>query len=204
MTSPVVASIQTIYSWEGSSQKPEFTKVILVNLGYVEGVDFTWETVMDFAASIGLEALAELADEALTVGDVAAALVEALGTKTNSVTDITLISQLVIDGVIDEADAVAAGFEVEEEALVIVAAYASATDTVTVEMSTDVPEGTAITLKKGTAGYVTDEDVDGATVTLTALFNLPAGTYTVTVGDSSADFEVEAQHAVALVIGAVP
>ena len=180
----------------------EFTKILLVSLGYVEGVDFMYEDVMDFAATVGLTALAEKADADLTVEDLAVAIVEALGTKTTAATDVTLLSQLVIDGVIDEADAVAAGFEVEEEALVIVAAYASAVNEVTVEMSTDVPEGTAITLKKGTAGYVVTEAVDGATVTLTALFNLPAGTYTVTVGEESADFEVMAQYATDLVIGA--
>ncbi len=179
-----------------------FTKVLLVALGYEEGVDFTWETVMEFAATVGLTALADKADMDLTVEDLAVALVEALGTKTTAPTDITLLTKLVLDGVIDEADAVAAGFEVEEEALVIVDAYASSVKKVTVEMSTDVPEGTAVTLKKGTASYAVSKTVDGSMITLEALFNLPAGTYTVMVGDSTAEFEVVAQHAVDLVIGA--
>ena len=179
-----------------------FTKVLLVALGYVEDTDFTWETVMAFAETVGLTALADKADVDLTVEDLAVALVEALGTKTTAPTDVTLLSQLVIDGVIDEADAVAAGFEVEEEALVIVDAYASAVDEVTIEMSTDVPEGAVITLKKGTASYAVSKDVDGSVITLTALFNLPAGTYTAMVDDSSAEFEVVAQHAVDLMIGA--
>jgi hypothetical protein len=179
-----------------------FTKVLLVALGYVEDVDFTWEEVMDFAETVGLTALADKADVDLTVEDLAMALVEALGTKTTAPTDVTLLTQLVLDGVIDEADAVAAGFEVEEEAVVIVDAYASATDEVTVEMSTDVPDDAVITLKKGTASYAVTVDVDGDMITLTALFNLPAGTYTVMVDDSSAEFEVMAQHAVDLAIGA--
>jgi len=179
-----------------------FTKVLLVALGYEEGVDFTWETVMDLAATAGLTALADKADMDLTVEDLAVALVEALGTKTTAPTDVTLLSQLVIDGVIDEADAVAAGFEVEEEALVIVDAYASAVDTVMVEMSTDVPDDAVITLKKGTASYATSITVADNMITLEALFNLPAGTYTVTVDGSSADFDVVAQHAVDLVLGA--
>jgi hypothetical protein len=179
-----------------------FTKVLLVALGYVEDVDFTWETVMAFAETVGLTALADKADADLTVEDLAVALIEALGTKTTAPTDVTLLTQLVLDGVIDEADAVAAGFEVGEEALVVVDAYASAVDTVMVEMSTDVPEDAVITLKKGTASYAVSEAVDGNMITLTALFTLPAGTYTVTVDGSSADFEVVAQHAVDLVIGA--
>jgi hypothetical protein len=179
-----------------------FTKVLLVALGYEEGVDFTWATVMDFAATVGLTALADKAAEDLIVEDLAMALVEALGTKTNSPMDITLLTQLVMDGVIDEADAVAAGFEVEEPALVIVDAYASSVKEVTVEMSTDVPSDAVITLKKGTASYSVAKVIDGDMITLTALFNLPAGTYTVTVNGESADFVVMAQHAVDLVIAA--
>ena len=180
----------------------EFTKILLVSLGYVEGVDFMYEETMDFAATVGLVALADKADADLTVGDLAAAIVEALGTKINSATDVTLLTQLVLDGVIDEADAVAAGYEVEEEALVIVDAYASSVKTVTVEMSTDVPDDAVVTLKKGTAAYSVAEAVDGSTITLTALFTLPAGTYTVMVDDSTAEFEVMAQYAVDLMIGA--
>ena len=179
----------------------EFTKILLVSLGYVEGVDFLYADVMDFAETVGLMALAEKADADLTVEDLAVAMMEALGTKINSATDVTLLSQLVIDGIVDAADAVAAGFVVEEEAVVIVDAYASAINEVTVEMSTDVPDDAVVTLKKGTAAYSVDEVVDGDMITLTALFNLPAGTYTVMVDDSSAGFEVMAQYAVDLAIG---
>ena len=180
----------------------EFTKILLVSLGYVEGVDFMYADVMDFAATVGLIALAEKADADLTVEDLAVAIIEALGTKTTAATDVTLLTQLVLDGVIDEADALAAGFVIDVEAFVIVDAYASSVNEVTVEMSTDVPAGAVVTLKKGTAAYSVSEAVVGDTITLTALFNLPAGTYTVTVDGSSADFEVMAQYAVELVLTA--
>ena len=179
-----------------------FTKILLVALGYEYGLDFDWETTMDFAGEVGLTALADKADADLTVRDMAIAIIEALGFKTNSTTDVTLLTQLVLDGVIDEATAIAAGFEVEEPTLAIVNAYPSATDEVTIVLNMDVPEGTPITLKKDTAGYVVVETIDGATVTLTALFNLPAGTYTVMVGTETAEFEVVTQHAVDLVIEA--
>lgn len=194
--------------YEDGSFKPndavngqEFNKILLVALGYEEGTEFTWETVMDVSATVGLTVLADKAADDLTVDDIAKALYEALGIKINSPTDVTLLSQLVFDGVILEADAVAAGFDVEDPALVIVDAYASAVNEVTVEMSTDVPAGAVITLKKGTAAYSVSKVIDGDTITLTALFNLPAGTYTVSVDGETADFVVMAQHAVDLVIG---
>ena len=179
-----------------------FIKILLVALGYEYGLDFDWETTMDFAGEVGLTALADKADADLTVRDMAIAIIEALSFKTNSTTDVTLLTQLVLDGVIDEATAIAAGFEVEEPTLAIVNAYPSAINEVTIVLNMDVPEGTPITLKKDTAGYVVVEAIDGATVTLTALFNLPAGTYTVMVGTETAGFEVMAQYAVELAFAA--
>lgn len=179
-----------------------FTKILLVALGYEYGLHFDWDTTIDFATEVGLTSLLDKAEDDLTVRDIAAAIIEALGMKTTLDTDITLISKLVEDGVIDEAAALAAGFIVEEPSLIIINAYASAINAVTVVMSMDVPEDTPITLKKGVAGYSFNETVEGSLVTLETLFTLPVGTYTVTVGDSSAEFEIEAQHAVDLVIGA--
>ena len=145
----------------------EFTKVLLVALGYVEGEDFMYEETMTFAEGIGLDALADKADADLTVEDLAVALVQALGLMTNGDEDWNLISQLVDMGVVDEAAAVAAGFEVMDPAFVVVSAEATATDEVTVVMSTEIPEGTTIILKKGTIGIVTTKEVTGDTAVLT-------------------------------------
>jgi hypothetical protein len=181
----------------------QFTKVLLVALGYVEGTDFTYEETMTFAAGIGLDALADMAAEDLTMEDVAVALVQALGLKTTGVEDWTLISQLVADGLIDEAAAEAAGFEVMDPAFVVVSAAATGVKEVTVVMSTDIPEGTAVTLKKGTIGIVTTKVVTGDTVVLTGLYNFNPGTYTVTVGtEVSAPFVIAAQTATELTISA--
>lgn len=179
-----------------------FTKILLISLGYEYGLDFDWETTMDFAAEVGLTVLADKADDDLTVREIAAAIIEALGMTFNDATNISLISKLVADGVIDEAAAVAAGFEIDEPALVIVNAYASAVNEITVIMSTDVPDNTTILLKKGIAGFAFDGTIDGTTVTLTTLTTLPEGTYTVTVGDDTTEVEVVDQYATDLVINA--
>ena len=126
----------------------QFTKVLLVALGYVEGTDFTYDETMTFAAGIGLDALADKAEVDLTVEDLAVALVQALGLTTTGAEDWTLVSQLVDAGLIDEDAAEAAGFEVMDPAFVVVSAEATATDEVTVTMSTEIPEGTTLILKK--------------------------------------------------------
>lgn len=179
-----------------------FTKVLLVALGYEEGVDFEWETVMTFAATVGLDALADKADEDLLVEDLAMALVEALGTKTTADIDVTLLTWLVMEGVVSAEDAEAAGFEVEEPALKIVSAGPTAIDEITVEMSTDVPEDTDVTLKRGSIGLVYDLEIDGSTVVLSGLYKFLPGTYTVTIGDETATFVIESQTATGLVVGA--
>ncbi|MFO7612770.1 MAG: hypothetical protein R6W99_09860, partial [Clostridia bacterium] len=186
----------------GSITGHEFMKVLLVALGYDRNEDFTWETVMTVAATIGLTSLADKEYDDLTVEDLAIAIVEALGTKMNSVLDITLLTWLVLNGVVDEADAIAAGFEVEEPAFVIVSAGPTATDEVTVVMSTDVPDGTVVTLKKGTVGIVVNKTVTGDTIVLKGLYNFYPGTYTVTVDDETATFAIMTQTAADLTIGA--
>jgi len=181
----------------------QFTKVLLVALGYVEDTDFTYDETMTFAAGIGLDALADKADMDLTMNDVAVALVQALGLKTTGVEDWTLISQLVHAGLVDATAAEAAGFEVMEPAFVVTSAEATAVDEVTVTTSTDIPDGATIILKKGTIGIVTTKEVDGNTAVLTGMYNFLPGTYTVTVNEAvSAEFEITAQTATELTVGA--
>ncbi len=177
-----------------------FNKVLLVILGYEEGVDFTWETVNEFAESIGLTMLA--GKDELTNQDIAVALVEALGTET--VGGLTLISTLVADGVVSQEDAEAAGFEVEEEALAIVDAYASDTDVMVAVTNIEVPEDATISVKKGSAGLNTEVEVaeDGLSVTFTGYFNYTAGTYTLTINEATATVTIVAPYAVDLQLGA--
>ena len=87
-----------------------------------------------------------------------------------------------------------------DPAFVVVRAEAVDTDKVEVEMSTEIPEGTTIILKKGTIGIVTTEEVDGDTAVLEGLYDFLPGTYTVMVGEAvSAPFEIMAETAAELV-----
>ena len=176
-----------------------FNKVLLVALGYVEGVDFTWATVDTFAASIGLTALA--GKTTLTNEDMAIAIVEALGLDTTK--GITLMSQLVEGGVYTQAQAQAAGFVVTGMTLSITDAYASGVKVITVATNIDIPSGAVITLKKGTVGLnVATIATDGNTATLTGYFNFTAGTYTVMVDGATYTFTITAEGAVDLQINA--
>jgi methionine-rich copper-binding protein CopC len=75
-------------------------KVLLEALGYKQDVDFKWAETLDFAESVGLSAIADIAE--LTNADVATALVEGLKAKVKD-SDATLAEKLVADGIIDEA-----------------------------------------------------------------------------------------------------
>lgn len=55
-----------------------FAKVLLVALGYVYGIDFTWQETMDFARQVGITSLIGKASRNLTNYDIAEALEEAL------------------------------------------------------------------------------------------------------------------------------
>jgi len=101
----------------------EFYKVILVSLGYVESDaevvgDFTWDTLEEKLAEVGLGKVLEA--ESFTNNEMAVATVEALGLKLKD-SDVTLLAKLVEDGVVDEEAAVAAGLIEEAAAEVTVA-----------------------------------------------------------------------------------
>lgn len=86
----------------------ELYKVLLVALGYVENVDFTWGQVFSFAATKGLTALRNRVN--VTNNDLAVAMMEALNaTKKDGQ---MLISFLVQERVVTLANARAAGFNV--------------------------------------------------------------------------------------------
>ena len=81
-------------------------KVLLEALGYKQDEDFTWAETLDFAESVGLSAIADVAE--LTNADVATALVEGLKAKVKD-SDATLAEKLVADGIIDEEAAAELG-----------------------------------------------------------------------------------------------
>ena len=157
----------------------EYYKVLLTALGYEQGVDFEWSEVLDFAASIGLDAIADV--DGLTINDFAIATVEALNTEVKG-TGMTLIEKLVDEGVVSEEDATAAGWVF---AAVIESATQIGKNTIEVVFSTDVDTAAVVVkLKQGLVYYyatvVWNEAKDTATLT-TAVNPIPAGTYTVEV-----------------------
>ncbi|MGE5613630.1 MAG: hypothetical protein ACM3XR_04430 [Bacillota bacterium] len=84
----------------------EYYKVLLVALGYEDGVDFTWATLFQFAASKGLIKL--LDNTEFTVNDLCIATVEALKATVKGGSE-TLIDFLVEEGVIAADKAKASG-----------------------------------------------------------------------------------------------
>lgn len=89
----------------------EYYKVLLETLGYKQTTaevvgDFTWDNVVEFAATVGLSKVATVAN--YTVNDLAIATVEALKLNVKD-TEKTLVATLVEAGKISEAAAVAAG-----------------------------------------------------------------------------------------------
>ncbi len=98
-------------------------KVMLEALGYQQDVDFTWAETIDFAATVGLTQIAEVAE--LTNADLATAIVEALGTEVKDGGK-TLIEKLVEDEIVSEAAAVEAGLvEAAPTALEVVSVTAT-------------------------------------------------------------------------------
>jgi hypothetical protein len=157
----------------------EYYKVLLTALGYEQGVDFEWATVIEFAATVGLSAIADVT--ALTIDDFATATVEALNAEVNG-TGMTLIEKLVDDGVVDIADATAAGWDFTP---VIETATQIAKNKIAVTFSTAVDTAVAVLkLKQGVMIYYAtvawNAAKDVATLT-TAVNPIPAGTYTVEV-----------------------
>ena len=86
-----------------------YYKLMLVALGYVEGTDFTWDTVFAKAIEVGLIAEAPAAGAAFTIDSIADATVAALGTTYKGTTD-SLIKKLVeVDKALDADKAAASG-----------------------------------------------------------------------------------------------
>jgi hypothetical protein len=101
----------------------EYYKVLLETLGYKQTSaevvgDFKWDNVVEYAATVGLSKVADVAK--FTVNDLATATVEALKTNVKD-TETTLVASLVEAGKISKAAAIEAGLVAGAPAAVTVA-----------------------------------------------------------------------------------
>lgn len=179
-----------------------YYKVLLTALGYEQGVDFEWADVIAFAASVGLTAIADIAE--LTINDFAVATVEALDVEVKG-TGMTLIEKLVDDGVVDIDDATAAGWDFTPA---IEMAMQMTKATIDVSFTTAVDTATAVVkLKQGVVVWpitvAWNAEMDVATIT-SLIDPIPAGTYTVEVtgieGTMTMDVIVAAPVATSIMI----
>ncbi|MGI6668262.1 MAG: hypothetical protein ACOX4M_02125 [Acetivibrionales bacterium] len=121
----------------------EYYKVLLVALGYEEGVDFTWANLLQFAATKGLVKL--LDNTAFTVNDLCVATVEALKATVKGGDD-NLITMLVEAGVIAADKAVATGlYSGVPRALQVVSASADNLKTAKIVFSKELDKDTVNT-----------------------------------------------------------
>ncbi len=177
----------------------ELAKVMLALLGYTQGVDFEWADIATFAASKGVTVV----EGDATNDDLAASLVEALALETTDGS--ALIDVMIADGVVTEADALAA--EVKD-APVVGAFTVAVTGVKTVKATFAEAQDTAtavVSLKKGVVGQAVTVTWDTAkkVATLAKTTNLTKGDYTVTINGEAVDFTVAADEtATELVVGA--
>lgn len=183
----------------------EIYKVLLEVLGFKakvadsEDFDFEWKDVFAFAADNGLEKIADV--EELTNDDLATAIVEGLLATTKD--GVTLVEKLVELEVIDEDLAIELGLISGE--LAIESAAAIGVDEIKVVFSTAAEADTKVELLRGLVPYTTTNtwSEDGKSVVLKSSFALPAGDYTVKVGELTAAVKVEAEKAVSMEIKSV-
>ncbi len=177
----------------------EIYKVILVSLGFVENVDFTWEEVFTFAAGKGLTALNGVGQ--ITNDDLATALVEALqATKADGQ---QLVSFLIDEGVVSLIAAQNAGLV--PTVLTVMDAFASGSKEITATLNMAAPTGTTAVLKKGTVvwpGVTVTWDSNRKSVKFSRTLNFTAGAYTVQIGDSTFDLTIQEETLTGISIGA--
>ncbi|MDX1358077.1 MAG: hypothetical protein R3232_04535, partial [Clostridia bacterium] len=176
----------------------EIYKVLLVSLGYVENVDFTWGEVFDFAAGVGLTALAGVQE--ITNDNLATALVEAL--QANKKDGQQLIAFLIDEGVVDLIDAQNAGLV--PTTLTIMDAFASGAKEITANLNMSAPNGTDAKLMRGSVEWMSDItwETNNKVVKFSRDFNFTPGDYTVVVGESTFAVTVEAETILGISIGA--
>ena len=177
------------------------TKVLLTVLGYKQDVDFTWSGTFAFASSIGMKAL--YGKTRITNSDVAAALVEALSIRTKG--GMTLVTELVTDGVINLDLVEKYGLVIENTEVVIKSAKITGVKTITVEFLTPIPKNTSVVLRRDLTGITHTYELSSnrTTLVITTSATLNAGTYTVVVGGKVQTVVVETEKAQALVINGI-
>lgn len=176
----------------------EIYKVLLVSLGYVENVDFTWSSVFSFAATKGMTALQ--GTEQITNDNLATALVEALTTTKKDGQE--LIVFLIDEGVVSLSDAQDANLV--PTTLTIMDAFASGSKEITVTLNMSAPEGTAVTFKKGNINWPVNLEWESTrkVIKFTRTFKFTPGDYTVTVGESTMTLTVGTETIMGIDIGA--
>ncbi|MFO7612769.1 MAG: hypothetical protein R6W99_09855 [Clostridia bacterium] len=176
----------------------EIYKVLLVSLGYVENVDFTWSQVFTFAASKGMTALAGVGQ--VTNDHLATALVEALQADKKDGQELILF--LIDEGVVSLSAAQAAGLV--PMVLTVMDAFASGSKEITATLNMAAPAGTTATLKKGSVTWTADVEWNSnrKVVKFTRNFNFTPGEYTVTVGSSTKNLTVLEETLMGISIGA--
>jgi hypothetical protein len=152
-------------------------KVMLTALGYEVGTDFEYAGTVTFADGVGLNLKAD--DEEISNEDTATILVEALKADLKD-GSATLVASLVASGMIDLADAEAAGLI--EVALTAEVAVTGAKK-IEVTFNKAIDDTTEVVVKSGylsVDGAVTLSE-DATVATFTADINFVAGEYTVEI-----------------------
>lgn len=179
-----------------------YYKVMLEALGYKQHTaevigDFTWENVIEFAASKGLTKVAAVTD--FTINDLATATIEALKATVKE-GGTTLAASLIEAGKIDAEVAKEAGIytEVTTTEAALDSVFATANDKVEVGFDADVDKSFAenaanfkITLKgSDTALEIKSAELasDPSFVILTTAAQTGGAAYTLTVGAESKNF----------------
>lgn len=161
-------------------------KVLLQALGFVQGTDYEYAEILDFAADKGLTKLADL--NKLTNDGVATGIVEAL--KATEKGGKTLVEKLIADKVIAQEDAVTAGL-VKVESATSATVKPTGAKKLTVEFNGTVDESKAVfTVKKGsiTINVATKTfAADKKSVVLELASKITAGDYTVSVTGVATD-----------------
>jgi hypothetical protein len=182
----------------------QYYKVMLEALGYKQNTaevvgDFTWDNVVEFAASKGLSKVASTTT--FTVNDLAVGTVEALKANVKGA-EKTLVATLVEAGKVDAAKAEADGLIVKATPVATsvkiksAAAFTSKVVEVTLSEAATKVDATLFTVKDaaGTAVEVTAAELAAySTANKTVLVTLKADTtvgtlYTITSGTTSANF----------------
>lgn len=170
-----------------------YYKVLLESLGYKQRIDgegdFDWSSVLEYAKEKGLDKVAGVKD--FTVGSLAVATVEALGTKMKS-SDKKLIEYLVDIGDVDREDAISLGLYRREMNAVIKSVRAISNSKVEVVFEEAVDGSAAVdedlyTIKQLDIKELTSKNSNAIIIDTSAMSE--SSTYTLEFNDKSYSFK---------------